>query len=92
VGIETKRIVDLVQGKCAVIPGIGLDVPNNIQVGTPNRPKQKTFLSAPETLHAAVAKALEAGAGGILISREYDEMRVGNLKAIGDALRELGKV
>ena len=91
VGIETKRIVDVVQGKCAVVPGIGVDVPNNIHASQPNGPKEKPFLSRPETLRAAVVKAFEAGASGILISREYDEMRVENLKAIGEALRELGK-
>ena len=32
------------------------------------------------------------GATGILVSREYDEMRLDNLRAIGATLRELGKV
>jgi len=91
VGIETKRIVDRVQGTCAVVPGIGVDVPNNIHAGQPDGPKEKPFLSRPETLRAAVVKAFDAGASGILISREYDEMRVENLKAIGAALQELRK-
>ena len=29
------------------------------------------------------------GAGGIVVSREYEEMRVPNLKAVGRAVREL---
>jgi hypothetical protein len=91
VGIETKRIVEVVQGKCAVVPGIGVDVPNNIHTSRPGGPKEKPFSSRPETLRAAVVKAFEAGASGILISREYDEMRQENLNAIGETLRELGK-
>lgn len=91
VGIETKRIVDTVQGKCAVIPGIGVDVPNNIHSWQPNGPKEKPLASVPESLRNAVRQAFDAGAGGILISREYDEMRLVNLKAIGEALREFGK-
>ena len=91
VGIETKRIVDVVQGKCAVVPGIGVDVPNNIHSNQPNGPKEKPFVTQPDSLRAAVKQAFNAGASGILISREYDEMRIENLKAIGSTLRELGK-
>lgn len=91
VGIETKRIVDVVQGKCAVVPGIGVDVPNNIHSGRPGGPKEKRFVTQPVSLQAAVKQAFHAGASGILISREYDEMRIDNLKAIGATLRELGK-
>jgi hypothetical protein len=37
-----------------------------------------------------VKKAFEGGGNGIVISREYEEMRVANLKAVGRAMRELG--
>ncbi len=92
VGIETKRIVDAIQGKCAVIPGIGVDVPNNIHSSQPNGLRQMSLPSRPESLRSAVCQAFNAGARGILISREYDEMRIESLKAIGQTLRELGKV
>jgi hypothetical protein len=36
-----------------------------------------------------VLKAFEAGAGGIVVSREYEEMRVPNLKAVGRAIATL---
>ncbi len=88
VGIETKRIVDVVQGKCAVIPGIGVDVPNT-SPGAPNGGKRPSDQAA---LRAAITKAFTAGAAGILISREYDEMRVESLKTIGATLATLGKV
>lgn len=86
---ETHRIVDVVEGRCAVVPGIGVDVPNNIR--RENAPPEHTFGSTPAGLRSAVTAAFGAGAAGILISREYDEMRVANLRAIGETLRDLGK-
>ncbi len=90
VGRETRRIVDVVQGGCPVIPGIGVDVPP--PTAPDDSPNTAPAGSTPDGLRAAVRAAFEAGAEGILISREYDEMRLENLRAIGDTLRELGKV
>ena len=87
VGIETKRIVDTVQGKCAVVPGIGVDVPNT-SPGAPNGGKRPSDQAA---LRSAITQAFAAGAAGILISREYDEMRIESLKTIGETLTALGK-
>lgn len=91
VRVETKRIVDVVQGRCAVIPGIGVDVPNNFQGGPSAGAEGRPFGSTPAGLRAAVTHAFAAGGSGIVISREYDEMRVENLRAIGATLRDLGK-
>jgi hypothetical protein len=88
VGVETRRIVDLVQGRCSVVPGIGVDVPNT-SIGATNGGKLSSDQLA---LRAAIKNAFAAGAGGILISREYDEMRLESLKAVGETLNELGKV
>lgn len=88
VGIETKRIVAIVKGKCAVIPGIGVDVPDT-SPGAPNSGKRPSNQIA---LRKAISEAFTAGAAGILISREYDEMRLESLRTIGTTLRELGKV
>ena len=87
---ETRRIVATVAGGCTVVPGIGVDVPDNLQ--RPNPPPDGTFASRPELLREVVTAAFGAGAAGILISREYDEMRIGNLRSIGETLRDLGKV
>ena len=38
-----------------------------------------------------VIKAYEAGANGIVVSREYEELTVPNLRAVGRAVRELHK-
>jgi len=79
---ETKRCVDSVKGKCDVVAGIGIDV-------LWHRGGQQPFHSDPLRLQQTVYKAVEAGASGLLASREYDEMRHSSLKAFGDAVRQL---
>jgi hypothetical protein len=79
---ETKRCVDIVDGKTDVVAGIGIDV---LWHGGGMQP----YHSDPRRLQQAVYKAVEAGASGILASREYDEMRYSSLRAFGDAVRQL---
>jgi hypothetical protein len=71
---ETKHSLASAKGKTKIYTGIGFDVP-----GSPP--------DDPETVYEATRKAFEAGANGIVISREYEEMRVANLKAVGRAVR-----
>lgn len=80
---ETKRCVDGVASKAQVFPGIGFDIPFH-QKTAPPRPHP----SDPHLLTQATRQALDAGADGIIICREYQEMRLPNLRAIGHALRE----
>src|SRR5262249_21325776 len=75
---ETKRSVASAEGKTKIYPGIGFDVP-----GSPP--------ADPEKIYEAVIEAFAGGANGIVVSREYEEMRVPNLKAVGRAVRELAK-
>jgi len=75
---ETKRSVLSAEGKSKIYPGIGFNVPG----GAPDDP---------ETIYQAVTKAYEAGASGIVASREYEEMTVPNLKAVGRAVRDVMK-
>ncbi len=75
---ETKRSVASANGKARIYSGIGFDVP-----GSPP--------DDPETIYQATMRAFEAGARGIVVSREYEEMRVPNLKAVGRAVREMSK-
>ena len=75
VGRETRRSVASAAGKTSIYAGIGIDVP-----GSPP--------DDPETVYQATMEALKAGAGGIVISREYEEMQVPNLKAIGRAVKD----
>ncbi len=71
---ETRRSVASANGKTAIYAGIGIDVP-----GSPP--------DNPGLVYEATSKAFEGGARGIVISREYEEMQVPNLEAIGKAVR-----
>jgi len=81
---ETKRSVASAEGKTKIYPGIGFNLP---PAGTP--PNVPT--DDPETIYQCVIKAYEAGANGIVVSREYEELTVPNLRAVGRAVRELHK-
>jgi hypothetical protein len=71
---ETKRCVASANGKTKIYSGIGFDIP-----GSPP--------DDPDKIYQATIKAFEAGAGGIVVSREYEEMRVPHLQAVGRAIR-----
>ena len=43
----------------------------------------------PQSVKDAVLAALKAGAPGVILSRQYSEMRLANLRGAGDAVREL---
>ncbi|HXE51629.1 MAG TPA: hypothetical protein VN541_01370, partial [Tepidisphaeraceae bacterium] len=75
---ETRRALDDVQGKCAIYPGIDIDVPTG-------RNEKKT---TPDDVYAATTAALNAGAQGVIFSRKYSEMRLANLSGGGKAVRE----
>ena len=76
---ETKRSVASADGKTKIYTGIGFDVPWG----------SNTFTGDPENVYRSVLKAFDAGADGIVVSREYEEMRVPNLRAVGRAMREI---
>ena len=78
---ETRRAVDGVGGTATQIwPGIDIDVP--ISPGASH--------CTPESVQAAVKAVFHAGAPGIILSRNYTEMKPENLSAAGAALRGLG--
>jgi hypothetical protein len=78
---ETKRCVEGVRGtKTQIWPGIDVDISNmdpNFSRCTPPVTKEVTLA------------AYRGGAQGLVISRKYSEMKLANLAAVGDALREL---
>jgi hypothetical protein len=74
---ETKRSVVSAAGKTKIYSGIGFNVP-----GSPRN-------TDPENVYKAVIRAFDAGASGIVVSREYEEMRLPNLNAVGRAAREV---
>jgi hypothetical protein len=73
---ETKRSVASANGRTKIYTGVGFDVP-----GSP--------ADDPETIYQATLNAFAAGAHGIVISREYEEMKVEHLRAVGRAMREV---
>ena len=74
-GVEVVRRE--VGRKMPIYAGIGLDV----------RQHGHRRAMRPEDATAAVAAAARAGADGVVASRNYAEMRIGNLKAFGNAVR-----
>jgi len=60
-------------------PGIDIDVPT----------RQTDKRTQPDDVRRSVRAAFEAGADGVVLSREYVEMRLANLSAAGDTLRQI---
>lgn len=74
---EILRCKRSVGEQAKVYAGIGIDIPWYVPGGMEPRP------SDPEQLTAAVKRAFDAGADGVLASREYNEMRLPSLEAFG---------
>jgi hypothetical protein len=75
---EIKRAVEGAGGRCAIYSGVAFGIP----VWNEPAPEDR------EITYTDCVKALEAGADGFLISREYDENEIPNLEAVGRAIRE----
>ena len=98
---ETARAVAGVAGRCAIYPGIDIDIP----VGSPRATLEPSGHVASgsswdatdrdltqctrESVRDAVLAAFEGGADGVVLSRKYSEMRLDNLSGAGDAVRML---
>jgi len=72
---ETRHSVASAAGKTKIYPGIGFNVPGASDDA--------------ETVYQVVKRAYDAGANGVVASREYEEMTVPNLDAFGRAVREV---
>jgi hypothetical protein len=78
---ETRRTLDDVAGtKVEVWPGIDIDVP--VPAGASH--------CTPEGVKQTVIAAFKGGAQGVVLSRNYSEMKPENLAGAGAALKELG--
>lgn len=79
---ETKRAHDGLEGtKTLLLTGIDIDIPT----------AKGHSKCTPEGVRDAVLGAFKGGAGGVLLSRKYSEMKLENLKGAGDAMRQLTK-
>jgi hypothetical protein len=79
VASETRRAIAGTGGKVQIYPGIDIDVPTG--------PAEKH--TTPDDVKAATTAAFGAGAHGVVLSREYYEMWLANLKAAGDTTRQI---
>jgi len=80
---ETRRCVEGADGKTKTYAGVGFDVPWHLpEGGIAPRP------SDPTTVYESTRKALQAGADGVVASRDYDELQNRNLEAFGRAVEE----
>jgi hypothetical protein len=85
---ESKRGMEAVRGtSAALLPGLDIDIPTDIE--------QRDGLKNPAVTSRAdvkkiVVQAFRAGVPGIVISRQYSEMKLDNLSGVNDGLRESG--
>ncbi|HWB84639.1 MAG TPA: twin-arginine translocation signal domain-containing protein [Bryobacteraceae bacterium] len=80
---ETKRTVDAVAAThTPVWPGIDIDVPTGAGHSK----------CTPSSVREAVQAAFRGGAEGVLLSRNFAEMKPENLRAAGEAIEQLGFV
>jgi hypothetical protein len=77
---QTARYVDAVGPDVKIYPGIGVGVEAGARVVTP------------EDIEPMVGAAFDGGASGVMISRNYSELTLANLGAVGSALRGLGRI
>jgi len=73
----------VVSGKSKIYSGISIDIPQGRNWGTEASP------SDPEEVYRAVVRGFDAGASGIVVCREYEEMHEASLRAIGQAIRDV---
>jgi hypothetical protein len=78
---EARRALAGVAGtKTLIWPGIDIDIPT--EVGHSK--------CSPESVRAAVSAAFRAGVPGVILSRKYSEMKLGNLSGAGAGVRAIG--
>jgi hypothetical protein len=73
-------VEDVKGTKAQIWPGLDVDIANvDLQFGR----------SSPPVVNECTKDCFRGGAQGLVISRKYSEMKLANLAAVGDALREL---
>jgi hypothetical protein len=78
---EARRNVEAVAGsKTEIWPGIDIDAPTGAN----------SSKSTPESVKQSILACFKGGATGVMISRNYVEMKPENLSGAGAALKELG--
>jgi hypothetical protein len=78
---EMQRAIAGVKGKCRVVAGVDVNIPT----------ASGSRKASPEDTYAATVAAMKAGSHGVILSRKYSEMMLGNIDAAGRALRDAMK-
>ena len=78
---EMQRALVGAQGKSKVMAGIDINIPVS----------KGSRVASPGDSYAATAAAVRAGSDGLILSRKYSEMMLGNLEAAGRAVRDARK-
>ncbi len=82
--------IDGARGTPAIIyPGLDIDIPVT-RLDRGSTPVTEAAKTSRQGVKDIVIQAFRAGARGIVLSREFTEMKLENLRGAGDALRELG--
>lgn len=86
---QSKRAIDGARGtKAMILPGIDVDIPvTQLDMGTADL--RTAARSTRADVKNSVMQAFNAGAPGIVVSRDYAEMDLEHLSGVGDAIREL---
>jgi hypothetical protein len=83
---ETRRVVEGARGsRTQILAGIDVDIPV-LKADLGASPPAEASRSTRQDIRAAVRQAFQAGAHGIVVSREYTEMQLDNLSGVGDAI------
>jgi len=80
---DTQSYIKNTCGEVPIYPGIGLDMPSG-PMGQPGY-----HPTEPEQVKKALFAAAEAGAKGVVLSRQFAEMQHKNIAAAGEALKEI---
>jgi hypothetical protein len=87
---QSRRAIDGARGtKAMILPGIDVDIPV-MQLDMGAAPLETAPRTTRADVRRAVIQAFKAGSPGIVISRDYCEMKLENLSGVGDAIKELG--
>jgi len=74
---DTQTAIQAVRGEVPIYPGIGIDMPS------PKRP------FTPESIRDALITVYQAGAPGVILCRNYVEMKREHIIAAGKAIAEI---
>jgi hypothetical protein len=87
---ESKRAMEGAAGTSVkMLPGLEIDIPV-LRSDLAGAPAAAVARCTRQGVRDVVKQAFRAGVPGVILSREYTEMKPDNLSGVGDAIRDLG--